>query len=566
MNKITKILLCLAAALSLSFSSFACTNIIVTKGASKDGSVIVAYACDHWSIYGTLDIGLSQYYPAGEMIQYADRNGNIYAEFPQVPRTFNRVGHVNEYGVMFTETTFDGREELYDPDGLFHYYDLIYLALERAKTAREAIQIVADLVDEYGYNATGESFSIGDKNEVWIMELISKGSKIVDGVNVRKGGVWAAVRIPDGYVSAHANQSRISKIDFNDPENFMYAKDVVDFAREAGYFKGKDEDFSFCDAYDPIDFGGMRHCDARVWSAFNIMGKGMIGDRRAEEYEDYAMGRNPKNRLPLYIKPAEKLGILDVAHIMRNHYEGTVLDMTQDIGAGGHQSPFRCSPMVYEYKGERYTNERPIATPQTGFWVICQTRPWMPDELSGICWFGVDDSGTSCPIPCYASMTRAPKCISEESGNSGEYSDESLFWITNRVANFAYGLYDRVAPDIHKTADHYINCALAEIPAVDSVALAMLNNKDRDMKAEAIEYITEYSYKKAEQRFKTWQNLDKYSLAKYRDGDVKVQNDPDEIVTDELIPKMHGAKSPGYSEKWKEAVVKDAGKKFKVAK
>ena len=463
MNKFFKSALCTALALFIVQSGFACTNVLVTKGASKDGSILITYSADSHNLYGELYFTPAGFFKPGTWMNINEwDSGKYLGQIPQlVGQTYQTVGNMNEHQLIITETTFGGRRGLHDPDGIMDYGSLIYITLQRAKTAREAIQTIVDLANEYGYASSGESFSIADKDEVWIMELIGKGSKLdKKGRNINKGIVWVAARVPDGYICAHANQARIHHIDFDDPENWLYAEDVVDFAREMGFFEGTDEEFSFCDAYAPIDFSGMRGCEARVWSAFNILGGGMIGDKKAEEYLDFAMGYNGENKMPLFIKPAEKIGVKEVADVMRDHYEGTPMDMTVDAGAGGHHTPYRWRPMNFEYDGKEYVNERAIATQQTGFWIVCQSRSWLPDEIGGVLWFGVDDAATSCLTPVYTTVKETPLCVRVGNGSLLEYSPTSLFWVTNRIANFAYMLYDRIEPEVRAVIDGFENGAI----------------------------------------------------------------------------------------------------------
>ncbi len=552
----------------------ACTGIIITKGASQDGSVMITYAADSHQLYGELYFTPAGIHKPGTLIDIHEWDtGKFLGRIPQIGRTYQTVGNMNEYQLMITESTFGGRSELYDPQGIMDYGSLIYIALQRAKTAREAIDVIVDLMDEHGYASSGESFSIADKNEAWMMEIIGKGSKIVNGENVYKGAVWVATRIPDGYIAAHANQARITNIDFADRENWLYSKDVISFAREMGYFEGEDKDFSFADAYAPLDFGAMRYCEARVWSAYNILGKGMIGDRTAESYLDYAMGYNAENRLPLYFKPQEKLSLREVANAMRDHYEGSPMDMTVDAGAGGHKTPYRWRPMSYEVDGQKYLNERAIATQQTGFWTLCQARNWLPDVIGGINWFGVDDAGTSSLTPIYASTTEIPECLEVGNGSIIEYSPTSLFWVTNRVANFAYMLYDRVAPEIINAIDAHENRALTEIEIADSFALSILGDyTDGDTSRKTLkkekkvrEYLTEFSVNYTQNLFEKWQELDTYLLVKYMDGNVKVQN-PDGTFknngNNDRIPAS--PLFPGYSEAWKKAAVQSNGEILKM--
>jgi dipeptidase len=347
----------------------------------------------------------------------------------------------------------------------------------------------------------------------------------------------------------------------------MWAKDVVSFAREAGLYEGTDEEFSFCDTYAPADFSALRACEARVWAAFNILGKGMFNDKKAEEYLDFAMGHNASNKMPLFIKPAQKVSAKELADVMRDHYEGTPMDMTTDIGAGGHHNPYRWRPMYFEVDGQQYLNERAIATQQTGFWYLCQSRSWLPDEVGGVIWFGVDDAATSCLTPVYTSVKSVPECVAQGNGNMITYSPTSLFWLTNRVAHMAYLMYDRVAPDIQAVADKFENDCIAEQAEIDAKALQIMESASdkEEASAKVREYLTAYSKQKAQQLFNTWQGLDSYFLVKYRDGNVKRQNEDGSF-------KSNGNKAsipdspvqPGYSQKWKEAVVKDAGEVLKV--
>lgn len=566
-KKLLQTVICLSAAMFIYQESNACTNVIVTKGASKDGSVMVTYSADSHQLYGELYLKYAAMWSKGSMLNINEwDSGKSLGMIPQIGYTYQTVGNMNEYQVTITETTFGGRHGLANPNGIMDYGSLIYVTLQRAKSAREAIQIISDFVNEYGYPSEGESFSIADKEEAWIFEIVGKGEK--------KGAVWAAARIPDGYICAHANQSRIDKIDFNDKENWLYSPDVVDFAREMGFYSGSDADFSFCDAYCPADFGGLRGCEARVWSAFNILGKGMFNDRKAEEYIDFAMGYNKTNKMPLFIKPAEKVSLKELADVMRDHYEGTKMDMTQDIGAGGNTLPYRWRPMYFEVDGQEYLNERAIATQQTGFWILCQSRNWLPDEIGGILWFGVDDAATSCLSPIYTSITQAPEWIAEGNGNMLTYSKTSLFWLTSRVAQFAYLLYDRVAPDIRATADMIENTAIAEIPDIDAKAMKILDKAagksekaQTKASAEVRKYLTEYSRGKVKNVFDAWTKLDVYLLMKYMDGNVKIQNEDGTFKNNGFSPAIPAYPSqPGYNDIWKKAVKEDAGENLKVVK
>jgi len=568
MNKFLKSALCAAFVMMSVQSGLACTNVLVTKGASKDGSVFVTYAADSHQLYGELYFTPAGFFKPGVMLNVTEWDtGRFLGQIPQIGRTYQTVGNMNEHQLIITETTYGGRPELYDPDGIMDYGSLIYITLQRARTAREAIQIIADLANEYGYASSGESFSIADKNEVWIMELIGKGSKLDrKGRNVRKGIVWVAARVPDGYICAHANQARITNIDFNDPENWLYSEDVVDFAREMGYFEGADEEFSFCDAYAPLTFSGMRGCESRVWAAYNILCDGMIDGRPAEEYLDFAMGYNADNRLPLFVKPAEKISFKEVADVMRDHYEGSPMDMRVDAGAGGHHTPYRWRPMEFEYDGKTYLNERAIATQQTGFWIVCQSRSWLPDEIGGVIWFGADDAATSCLTPVYTSVNEIPQCIKVGNGSLIEYSPTSLFWVTNRIANFAYMLYDRIEPEVREVIDARENAAVEEQPEIDAAALEILGETPTEESIAATrDFLTTYSIAQAQSLFDTWKELDIYLLVKYMDGNIKKENGYGTFLNNGYSDRIPASPDqPGYSDKWKEVVAKDAGEVLEV--
>ncbi len=541
-----------------------CTNVLVTKGASKDGSVMLTYSADSHQLYGELYYHKGGNHAPGTMIRvYEWDTGKYLGDIPQVPKTYRTVGNMNEHQLIIVETTFGGRRELVDTTGIMDYGSLIYLTLQRAKTAREAIKVITDLVKEHGYYSSGESFSIADTEEVWILEMIGKGTKISKGKNVNKGAVWVAVRIPDGYVSAHANQARITTFPKNDPENCLYSPDVITFAREMGYYSGSDEDFSFSDTYAPLTFSAMRGCEGRVWAAFNIMGGGFIGDRPYTDYEDYVTGRNPKNRMPLYIKPKEKLTVKMVADVMRDHYKGTVLDMTQDIGAGGHSKPYRWRPMTFEVDGQKYYNERAIATQQTGFWLLGQARGWLPNEIGGILWFGVDDAATSALTPIYTSSLRVPECFRVGNGNMTTYSPTSAFWLFNRVTNFAYLRYDMISADIKRAVDSHELTSLERVPAIDAVALQMYQKGGDNTSVK--EFLTDFSVNTAQQLFDKWVELDRYLLVKYIDGNVKKENSPGCFMDNGSGKNIPASPYfPGYNERWKRAVKEDAGERLKV--
>ncbi|MFI3266978.1 MAG: C69 family dipeptidase [Rikenellaceae bacterium] len=532
-----------------------CTNFLVSRGASIDGSTMITYAADSHQLFGSLYHRGAGTFPSGTMMNvYEWDTGKYLGQIEQAQQVYNVVGNMNEHQLAIAETTYGGRSELSDSTALIDYGSLIYITLQRAKTAREAIAIMDELMTKYGYYSSGESMSISDPNEVWHLELIGKGLKVVDGKNVNKGAVWVARRVPEGYVGAHANQARITQFPLDDPENCLYSKDVISFAREMGYFNGKDKDFSFCDTYAPIDFGALRYCDARVWSFFNRITDGM------DKYVDYAMGYSKTPVLPLFVKPTKPLTLRDVESCMRDHYEDTPMDMRNDIGAGGHGLPYRWRPMEFEVDGVTYLNERAIATQQTGFWFVAQSRSWVPSPVGGILWFGVDDAGTSCLTPMYASATRIPWCLDDNNGSLLEYSATSSFWLFSRVTNFAYIRYDMMSSDILKVIDE-VNAKNDKMtPAIDAAALVLLES-DKDA---AVEFLTNYSANNAQELFDRWKELDEYLLIKYMDGNVKLEENGKfkDNGYDERIPEFPD--TPGYNEKWKRAVANDTGDLLKV--
>ena len=577
-----------AAAFLASLPGEACTNILITKGASADGSCMVSYAADSHQLFGEL-----YYHPAADwgknsmLDVYEWDTHKFLGRIPQAPHTYQTVGNMNEHQLIIGETTYGGRAELWDSTGVMDYGSLIYIALQRARTAREAIRVIVDLADTYGYYSSGESFSIADKDEVWVMDLIGKGMKMENGKNVRKGIVWVARRVPDGYICAHANQSRISTFPLDDPENCMYAEDVISFAREMGYYEGPDEEFSFCDAYNPLNFGGMRGCEARAWSAFNILcdGKFTFIDengnevtRDAYDYIDYAMGYDASKRFPLFVKPQRKITMKNVADAMRDHYEGTPMDMTGDIGAGGNALPYRWRPMEFKYEGKTYVNERAIATQQTGFWFVGQSRGWLPDMIGGLLWFGTDDAATSYLTPIYTSTRAVPECFREGNGSMLEYSPTSAFWICNRVANACYRMYNVMAPTVRMAIDEFEVSQMAAVPEIDALAKtkydkAMADTGMKNMKkaaekadfSEVYKYLTDYSVSTAQNIFNEWVNLEVFLLLKYMDGNIKGQNPDGSFIDNGYSDRIPGAISnEDYTEKWKEAVVKDHGDVLEV--
>ena len=542
MKRLLKLAALVGAFIGSVYTADACTNFIVTRGASTDGSNMVTYAADSHGLYGTL----YQHIP-GKYTEWMDvtewDTGRYIGKIKQAPVTYRTLGNSNEHSLFITETTFGGRPELEDPNGGIDYGSLIYITLQRAKTAREAIDIIVDLANTYGYCSSGESFSIVDTEEAWIMELIGKGPQ-------DKGIVWVARRIPDGYVSGHANQARITTFPWNDPENCLYAADVADVARKFGWFDGANEDFSFAEAYAPLDFGAMRGCEARVWAFFRTVAADM------DKYEDYAMGHNPANRMPLWVKPIEKISPKLLMDCMRDHYEGTKMDMTTDIGAGGEGCPYRWRPMYFEVDGVEYCNERATATQQTAFWLVGQARP----GKTGILWFGTDDAATSPLTPIYVTSTEVPECLRDGNGTMLQYSDTSMFWITNRVAQFAYLRYNVVGKHVREVVDMWENKMLECVPAMDAKIGSAKNAK----KAQKV--ATELSVENAQTLFNIWVDLDKYTMVKYIDGNIKGEENG-KFVDNGNGKDIPGViDQPGYSENWKRAVAADKGEILKVVK
>ncbi|MBQ6286321.1 MAG: C69 family dipeptidase [Bacteroidales bacterium] len=558
--------------------SKACTNIIVTRGASADNSNIISYAADSHVLYGELYFHPAALWKAGSMLDVVDWDSyRPLGSIPQVSRTYKTVGNMNEHQLIIGETTWGGRRELHDPAGIMDYGSLIYITLQRARTAREAIQTIIDLANEYGYASSGETFSIADKDEAWVMDLVGKGPD-------NKGINYVAIRIPDGYICSHANQARIQTFPQNDPQNCIFAPGMIDFAREKGWFSGKDADFDFSAAFGPVDFSGARACDARAWSAFNILAGGEFTYEKdgkmvtepASAYYDYITGKDLSKRMPLFIKPSRKITVKNVADAMRDHFEGTPLDMTTDIGAGGNALPYRWRPMGFSKDGWNYVNERAIATQQTGFWFVAQARPELPDVVGGIIWFGTDDAATSYLTPIYSNTNEVPECFRVGNGSMLEYSKTSSFWINNRVANDCYKAYNMMAPTVREAIDRFENEQMfTKVAEMDAKALAAYNSilpkaekkgiDSKDWFAPVKKMLTEYSVSTAQAQFENWVALEELITVKFVDGNVKAQNEDGSFKHS----KYHdgtpaGITNPGYTDKWKEAVVKDHGDVIRV--
>jgi len=551
----------------------ACTNFLVTKGASKDGSTFITYAADSHTLYGELYYRPAANYPAGTMMDiYEWDSGKKLGQIKQAIQTYSVVGNINEHQVAIGETTFTGLDTLQDKRGIIDYGSLIYITLQRAKTAREAIMIFHQLVSEYGYYSTGESFSISDPNEVWILEMIGKGSPILD----KKGNVdtkawtlspvWVAMRIPDGYVSGHANQARIttfplengktsistkniSKI-FNPSVEVVYSYDVISYAKAIGLYAGKDADFSFSDTYNPLNFGAARFCEARVWAGFM-----KINPEEMAKYEDYARGDNLKNRMPLWIKPTNKLSIQDVFSLMRDHYEGTSMDMTKDVGAGPYACPYRWRPMTWDYKGVDYIHERAISTQQTGFSFVAQSRAKYPNPVGGIIWFGVDDSYTSVYMPVFCSITKIPHYIATGNGDMMTYSPTSAFWLFNQVSNYAYTRYSDMIKDILPVQNE-----------LESTFIQMVEQQSEKFAAEykankeaGIESLNKFSNNAVANTFNRWKELYAFLLVKYIDGNVKIEKDGKFLNNGNNEHLPASPDHPRYPDWYYKLIIDDAG-------
>lgn len=529
-------------------SASACTNLLVGKKASADGSAFISYSADSYGMFGKL-----VHYPAGKhaqgsMRKIVDGDTNHYlGEIPEAPITYNVMGNINEHQVAIMETTFGGRDELIDPKGTIDYVSLMALGLQRAKTAREAIRIMTELVAQYGYASSGESFSIADPNEVWILEMIGKGK-------VEKGAVWVAVRIPDDCVAAHANHSRIHRFNLKDKENVLYAKDVITFARQQGYFKGKDSDFSFSAAYAPADFGAMRFCEARVWSFYNRWTEGM------EKYIDYAAGKNigELEPMPLYMKPKRKLSLSDVMESMRDHYEGTPFDLMKDCGMGAYEAPYRPTPLTYEYEGKKYFNERPISTQQAAFVVVAQLRSWLPNAVGGVLWFANDEANTTPFTPIYCSAQKVPTCYSGTTATDVTFSWESAFWVCNWVANMTYPRYNLLFPSVEaarkELESHYIN----RQNEVESKALSLY----KEAPQQAIDYLTTYTVESAEKMLQRWKKLGEYLIVKYNDQAIREEKDGKFIMTPDGLGEA--PKRVGFPESYRKRLIEETGDKYLV--
>ena len=534
----------LLAALCSASISMACTNFIVGKAASTDGSVICTYNADDYGMFQGLCHFPAGKHQKGKMRKVYDWDNNKYhGEIAEAAETYNVIGNINEWQVTIGETTFGGREELVNPSGILDYGSLIYITLQRCKTAREAISIMTSLVEEYGYNSGGETFTICDPNEAWIMEMVGKGPE-------KKGAVWVAIRIPDNAICAHANQSRITTFDQKDKKNVIYSKDVIKFAREMGFFSGKDADFSFNAAYGAPDFGGRRFCEARVWSFFNHFAD-------MTPYLDYEMGKVPNAEpMPLWIIPNRKVSVQDIEECMRDHYEGTPFALDNDMGGGIWDMPYRPTPLSFEVDGKKCFNERPTSTQQTGFSYVSQMRSWLPREIGGCMWWGNDDGNMIAYTPIYCGNTVQPKCYNTPGANDVTFSMDNAFWVCNWVSNMVYPRYSQMFPSLKAVRDSLENSYFANQKAIEERALQMY----KENPAEAKKFLNNYSNEKAQQMLERWQQLAFYLIVKYNDMAVR----PEVNGKFEVTPEGLGArvKRTGFPEKYARKLIKETGDRY----
>lgn len=533
-------------AAAVTADSSACTNLIAGKGATTDGSVMMSYSADSHNLFGFLHHSPAARHPKGAMRKITDWDtGKPLGEIPQVAETYNVVGNMNEHQLAIGESTWGGREELADTTGqsVMDYGSLIYVALERAKNAREAIDVMTDLVEKYGYASEGESFTIADKNEVWVMEMIGKGAE--------KGAVWIAVRIPDNAISGHANEPRIRKVDLKDKENVRYSKDMIKFARKRGYFTGKDQDFSFADAFAEHDPSTRRGCDARVWSYFRRFNDG------ADQYFAW-VNADSNEPMPLYIIPDRKVSPEGMQDAMRDQFQGTPYDMTQDVGAGPYHVPYRWRPMEYEVDGKKYLMERAIATQQTGWSFVSQSRDWLPDPVGGVFWFGTDDTNTSVYMPLYCGMTEVPAELAQ--GDVNTFDINSNFWVNNIVANEAYHRYDMMIPDIRKVQNKLEKGFFEQVKANDPKLKAMVEAGDMDAYRNAVNALGAQDAKEATDRYR---DLAVYLFVKFMDGNRKKTDADGNFIKSQYGVPVY-PEFPGYDKKYYENIVKESGDRFLI--
>ncbi len=517
---------CLLAALAVGpAAAAACTNFLVTKGASVDGSTFITYSADSHSLYGELYHWTAGSHQAGAPLPVHEWDtGKYLGEIAQVAETYSVVGNLNEHQVAIGETTFGGREGLRDSTGVVDYGSLMYLALQRARTAREAIEVMTGLTARYGYYSSGESFSVADPDEAWILEMIGRGPG-------SKGAVWVAVRVPDGYVSGHANQARIRRFPLKDPENCLYSPDVITFAREKGWFAGRDEDFSFADTYAPLDFGALRACEARVWCGFTRIAPSLGLP------PDYVMGDVTAQQLPMWVRPDRKLGVRDVMQMMRDHFEGTPMEMSGGVGAGPFALPYRWRPMTWKIDDREYLHERAVSTQQTGFSFVAQMRRSLPDPIGGVLWFGLDDTYCTVYTPMYCGIRAVPKSFAVGTGDWMHFTWDSAFYVFNFVSNWTYTRWSDMIQDVQLAQRELEGRFLARQPGLEQQAVELHKRSPE----EARDFLTRYSVEQGDLVTARWRRLGETLLWKYMDGNVK----------DEYGVAQH----PRYPDEWYRRIV-----------
>lgn len=530
-----------AAMLLASSGAFACSNLIVGKKASVDGSVMVSYNADDYGMFGYLCHYPAGTHPKGTMRAIYDWDSGVYhGEIEEAPVTYNVIGNINEFQLSIGETTYGGREEMVDSTGILDYGSLIYVTLQRAKTAREAISVMTSLVEKYGYNSEGETFSICDPNEAWIMEMQGTGAG-------SKGVVWVAMRIPDDAICAHANQSRIGKFNMKDKKNVLYSKNVISYARKMGWFNGKDSEFSWKNTYAFPDFSGRRFCDARVWSFFNHYADGF------DRYLPWALGKDKDAEdMPLWIVPNRKLSVADVENGMRDHYEGTALALdTTSIGGGIYEMPYRPTPLTFTVDGKQYFNERPISTQQTAFTFVSQLRSWLPREIGGVLWFGNDDANMVAYTPVYCGNTVQPACYNTKGADAVTFSSDNAFWLCNMVSNMVYPRYSQLFPELKAVRDSLETSYFANQTSIEKQA-ADLYQTD---KAAALKLLNNYSNAKADEMLANWKRLATRIIVKYNDMAVKKEKDG---------KLLQSVTRPGYPASFGRKLVKETGDWYAV--
>lgn len=530
--------------------ALACTNFIIGKAASADGSVMVTYNDDSYGKFGFLDFYPAAHHKPGDVRRIISwEDGQYRGVIPEVPETYNVVGNINEHQVSICETTFVGRSELVDNDGLLDYGSLIYIALQRSRTAREALKVMTDLVSEYGYCSSGESFSVCDKNEAWIMEMVGKGGD-------EKGAVWVAIRIPDDCVAVHANSSRITRFNLKDKNNVLYSKDVITYARKKGFFTGRDAEFSFRDAYCPSV--SIRSCESRCWSFMNKMNAEqmkpylpyILGQKKTEVVD----GKECPIAMPLYLKPDHKVTLSEVKSLMRDHYEGTPLALTDDIGAGAWGMPYRPSPLTFnDANGDTYFNERPISTQQTAFSLVAQLRSWLPDEVGGVMWFGCDDANMIAYTPVYCCTNKIPSAYAKETASAVDFNMNSAFWLCNALSNVIYMRYNQMIDDFRAVQTRLERGWESQQAAIELKASALNADERR-------EYLTALTADYCNQMMAEWTRLFGYIMVKYNDMVIKTEKDG---TFDTICHEKCRVTRPGYPQSYNDAVVKQTGTRYK---